>query len=197
MQAEDIHPSSKPPRFRVERAVLDCAAAAPNDHRAVALLASAVQRRVTTAERLSDAMARCPNNLCRRAVLERVIVLTGEGAHSLLEVLHHDTCAAHGLPEPDRQRRIQRAVADAAYDMPVGTLLVELDGRLAHLEASSWWADSQRDNEHSNLGFATLRFPGHVLLTQPHLVAETIATGLRRLGWSEEFRCPRNCPGVR
>jgi hypothetical protein len=81
--------------------------------------------------------------------------------------------------------------------MPLGTLLSEFDGRLAHLEATSWWADMQRDNGHSNAGLPTLRFPGFILLTQPHLVAETIATGLLRLGWDGRLVCPRGCPGLR
>jgi hypothetical protein len=197
MYEQDIQPGSRPRRFRAERAVLDSAAAAPDDRRAVALIASAVQRRVTTAGRLACAMARCPNNLPRRALLERVLVLAGDGAHSLIEVLHHDACSSHGLPSPHRQRRIGSSVADAAYDMPAGTLLAEFDGRLAHLQAVSWWADMHRDNRHSNQGLATLRFPGFILLTDPHLVAETIAVGLTRLGWPGQLRCPRGCPGLR
>ncbi len=195
MHEADIQPDAKPPRFRVERAVLDSAAAASDDHRAVALLASAVQRRVTTADRLTSALARCSNNLPRRQLMERVLRLAGEGAHSLIEVLHHDACSSHGLPDPQRQRRIGPSVADAAYDLPLGTLLAEFDGRTVHLEASSWWADMQRDNRNSNQGLPTLRFPGFILLTDPHLIAETIATGLRRLGWSGEFRCPPGCAG--
>lgn len=193
MDEQDIQPGSMPTRFRLERAVLDSAAAAADDHRAIALLAAAVQRRVTTTERLASALSRCPNNLPRHVLFERVLALTADGAHSLIEVLHHDACSSHGLPAPHRQRRIGTSAADAAYDMPAGTLLAEFDGRMAHLEAASWWADMHRDNGHSNTGLSTLRFPGFILLTQPHLVAQTIAQGLRRLGWTGEFRCPRGC----
>jgi hypothetical protein len=131
--------------------------------------------------------------LPRRGLVERVLTLCGEGAHSLIEVLQDDACSSHGLPAPHRQRRIGNAQADAAYDMPFGTLLAEFDGRLAHLVSPSWWADMSRDNRHSNQGLATLRFPGFILLTEPHTVADTIGVGLRRLGWTGTFRCPRGC----
>lgn len=196
MDEQDLQPGSRPLRFRMERAVLDAAAAAHDARRAIALLATAVQRRVTTAERLTAALGRCPNNLPHRALLERVLALTGEGAQSLLEVLQYDACSSHGLPDADRQRRIGPSVADAAYDMPQGTLLAEFDGRL-HLLPTSWWADKQRDNRHSNQGMPTLRFPGFVLLDNPHEVAETIAVGLTRLGWTGQLQCPRGCSGLR
>jgi very-short-patch-repair endonuclease len=179
-----------PPRLRVERAVLDCAADAKSAETAIALLTSAVQRRVTTAQLLLAALRRLPNQP-RRGLLMDVIELAGAGAHSLLEVAHDRACSSHHLPQPDRQRRVGPAFVDAAYDCPNGTVVVELDGRMAHLGAAGWWRDMQRDNRHTVNGLATLRFPGFVLLTNPHEIAATIAAALTARGWAGTLRCPR------
>jgi hypothetical protein len=52
-----------------------------------------------------------------------------------------------------------------------------------------------RDNQNTVDGVATLRFPGFVLLTDPHAVAEVTARALQRRGWSGSLRCPAGCPG--
>jgi hypothetical protein len=151
----DVHPSAAPPRVRVERAVLDVAAAAAAGDRAVAIVAWAVQRGLTTAERLAVALEAYPT-FPRRALLRQVIRLTGSGAHSLIEVLFVRTVLAHGLPPPRQQVRRGRGRVDAEYD----GLVIELDGRFGHFNASGWWRDMGRDNEHTVDGRATLRFPG-------------------------------------
>lgn len=195
LHPDDVHPTASPPRFRLERSVLDCAATAPDDDQAVALLASAIQRRTTTATRLREAMRRCPN-LRRRALLTDLLDLAEVGAESLLEVLHHRITTSHGLPAPDRQRRLGAAIVDAAYDCPNGSVLVvELDGKLGHLGTDSWWQDMQRDNGHTVATRGVLRFPAFMLITKPHVIAETIAAALRARGWTGEFRCPRGCAG--
>jgi hypothetical protein len=124
LNALDIHPACRPVRFRIERAVLDCAAEALDDGQAAATLATAVQRHSTHPDRLLEVLARLPN-LRRRGYLRDVLELTGEGVHSLLEVAHGQACSAHGLPTPARQRTIGPACVDAAYDLPLGTLLAE------------------------------------------------------------------------
>lgn len=191
----DIHPIAWPRRFRVERAVLDCAAAALSLESAAATVAKAVQRRTTSVGRLLEVLDRL-STLPRRRYLHDVLVLAGEGAHTLIEQAQAQCCRSHGLPEPDRQRQIGATLADAAYDMPLGTVLAEFDGKLGHLEASSWWKDMQRDNRNMTAGLATLRFPGFILLSQPHLVAVTIAEALTVRGWTGTVSCPRGCPGV-
>jgi hypothetical protein len=55
---ERVHWNLGPPRVRFEEAVLDQAAAARTDLEAVAVLADAVQRRRTTADRLLEALDR-------------------------------------------------------------------------------------------------------------------------------------------
>jgi very-short-patch-repair endonuclease len=194
LDERDIHPTAQPARFRLERAVLDCASAATNADQAAAVLASAVQQRATTVPRLRAVLRRCPN-LPRRALLAEILELADDGAHTLLEVAHARATAAHGLPRPDRQRRIGPYTVDAAYDCPRGTLIGEFDGRLGHLDAGGWWGDMSRDNENELDGYLTLRFAGFVLRQRPHEVCVTLARGLTMLGWEGTMRCPRNCPG--
>ncbi|MDQ1649481.1 MAG: hypothetical protein QOG60_1538 [Frankiaceae bacterium] len=192
---QDLHPVGWPARFRVERAVLDCAAAAATDDGAIALLGSAVQRRTTHPSRLRPVLERSPA-LHRRRLLSEVLDLADEGAHTLLEVRHATILRSHGLPDPQRQRRLGPGYADAAHEMPLGTLVFELDGRLGHFDAAGWWKDMTRDNQNTVDGVATLRFPGFVLLTDPHAVAEVTARALQRRGWSGSLRCPAGCPGL-
>ncbi|HSP38490.1 MAG TPA: hypothetical protein VLR26_12125 [Frankiaceae bacterium] len=180
-----------PPRVRVERAVVECAGAAGNLDRAIAVVADSIQRRLTTADRLRRALDLRPC-LRHRAVLLEVLDMCGAGAHSLLEVRHEQIRRSHGLPQPRRQVRHEGAIVDVDYD----GLVVELDGRPGHFEVAGWWKDMLRDDLHTARGRAVLRFPGFVLLTQPHVVAHIEAEALGRLGWTGTLRCPRGCPGL-
>jgi hypothetical protein len=188
----DLHPIGWPARFRVERAVLDCAAAAATEQAAIALLASAVQRRTTHPDRLRPVLDRSPA-LRRRRLLGEVLDLTSEGAHTMLEIRHAAILRGHGLPAASRQRRLAPGVADAVHDMPLGTLVSELDGRLGHVDVAGWWTDMSRDNDNTVEGIATLRFPGFILLTEPHAVAEVTARALVRRGWTGQLRCRMGC----
>jgi very-short-patch-repair endonuclease len=189
--AGDIHPVGTPPRLRVERAALEAAAAARGDEDAIALVSDVVQRGLSTADRLRDVLLRLPT-LRRRAMLDDVLSMAGEGAHTLLEVRHEQIRRGHGLPQPRRQQRHGRAVVDVDYD----GLVVELDGRKGHLDVDGWWKDMLRDDLHEAEGRAVLRFPGHILLTRPHVVAHLEAAVLTRLGWRGPLRCPTGCPGM-
>lgn len=154
----DVHRTASPPRFRLERAVLDCAASAPSMNDAIALLASSVQRRrTTTVPHLHAVLLRHPN-LPRRALLSGVLDLAEDGAHTLLEVLHHRITTSHGLAAPHRQSRIGATVVDGLYACPDGSELVaEFDGKLGHVAARDWWKDMRRDNQNTVGLVATLR----------------------------------------
>jgi very-short-patch-repair endonuclease len=145
--------------------------------------------------RLREVLRRNPN-LRRHALLGQVLDLAADGAETLLEVRHHEITTAHGLPLPDRQRRLGDAVVDGLYECPDGSQLVaEFDGKLGHLDAEGWWADMHRDNRHTIDRLGVLRFPGYLLLTDPHGVATTIAAALTARGWRGVLRCPTSCPG--
>lgn len=120
-----------PPRQRIDEAVLDVALGARGRLAAVAALASAVGSRLTTADRLSAALARRPR-AARRRWMERLLADVAAGTCSVLE--HGQLVRVerpHGLPRAQRQRaeagRAGRVYRDAAYGR---TAYVELDGRL-------------------------------------------------------------------
>lgn len=64
------------------------------------------------------------------------------------------------------------------------------------MDVDGWWKDMLRDDLHKAEGRAVLRFPGHVLLTRPHVVAHLEAAVLNRLGWPGPLQCPPDCPGM-
>jgi very-short-patch-repair endonuclease len=191
LSADEVLDLATPPRVRLERAVLDVAGAATSADGAVATVADAIQRRLTTAERLRSSLLRRPC-LRHRSLLLDVLDMCGAGAHSLLEVTHEQIRRGHRLPTPRRQVRHEAAVVDVDY----GGLIVELDGRAGHFEVAGWWRDMLRDDLHTVRGRAVLRFPAFVLLTRPHVVAHLEADALQRLGWQGKPRCPRGCPGL-
>jgi hypothetical protein len=188
---DEMMDQASPPRVTVERAVLDCAAVARSIDAAIAIVAEAIQRRLTTAERLRRALEKRPC-LRHRALLLEILDMCGAGAHSLLEVRHEQIRRSHGLPEPLRQVRHEGAVVDVDYD----GLIVELDGRTGHFNVSGWWKDMMRDDLHTAAGRAVLRWPSFVLLTRPNVVAHLEAEALRRRGWTGVLRCPPGCPGL-
>ncbi len=78
-----------PPRMRVEEAVLDVAANAPDEVDAVAVIGDAVGSRRTTAGRVLQALE-CRSRIPRREFLSSVLADVADGACSVLE---------HSIPE--------------------------------------------------------------------------------------------------
>nr|WP_212763187.1 hypothetical protein [Gordonia araii] len=188
--------SSCPPRMRVEDAVLDVAANAPDRLRVVAHLADAVGARLTTADRLLDALRRRTRARHRR-FLVAVLADIRDGTHSVLE---HEYLAKverrHGLPTARRQA--PTGVGRAGYrdaDCPEWGLIVELDGRLAHDSAAARDRDLERDLDAVvDLDRTTLRLGWGQVCGRPCSTAAKVARILRKRGWSGSFRrCP-DCP---
>ena len=99
-------------------------------------------------------------------------------------------CRRFHLPEPSRQviRRDEKGRArwlDVYFDE--FSLVIELDG-LWHMEATTWWADLARANQHELDGDGLLRFPNFVVRERPEEVARTVAAALRRRGWTGQPR---------
>ncbi len=63
-------------------------------------------------------------------------------------------------------------------------LVVEIDGRW-HMDARTWWADMQRDNELTIDGYRVLRFPAFVVRDSPAVVARQIGEALRQVSGAE------------
>lgn len=131
------HPARIPPRTRVEPTVIDLVDCADDLDDVLAVMATAVQRRLTTPLRLHTEIERRGTFRWRRQSL-LVLDDLSAGAHSALEVhyLRHVE-RAHGLPRGRRQAvestGLRRAYRDVLY-IDYG-LLVELDGRLGHADA--------------------------------------------------------------
>lgn len=125
------------------------------------------------------------------ALLKDAVAAASGGAESTLEARYlHEVERAHGLPAADRQFRTRRSVrSDAAYRPYL--VLVELDGRQGHEDR---WRqrDNRRDALSAAQGWVTLRFTWADVISDPCLVAETVASTLRTRGWDGSGqRCQR------
>jgi len=190
------HPVLTPPRTRVEATIVDLIGAAPSGEMALALVAQACQRRLTTAGRVRAEL------LGRRTVRWRAAVLAplgdiAAGAHSLLELRYlRDVERRHRLPTGRRQRpsvgRRGREWTDVGYLGYATT--VELDGRLGHDAPSEVWRDSRRDNAAVVAGEAPLRYGWAEVTMRPCAVAAEVALVLKARGWNgQPAKCGRSC----
>ena len=91
--------------MRIEHAVLDVAAEAPDELAAIAVMSDAVRARRTTAARLLEALS-SRSRIPRRSFLLSVLHDVAEGTCSVLEHGYLDRVErAHGLPSGQRQVR--------------------------------------------------------------------------------------------
>lgn len=175
-------PTSRPPRLRLEHAVLVAASGARSDDAAVAVLADACQEGRTTARRLASVLAELPR-LRNRRLLADVLDDVGSGARSPLErryLVHVER--AHGLPRGMRQVRGDGPVyRDVRYE--AAKVIVELDGRLVHDRTEQRTADLDRDLTAAGTGDVTVRVVwGQVL--EPCRLASGVGRLLVSRGWS-------------
>lgn len=143
-----VDPASRMPRCRVEPAVLMWAAYDAPPRAAHAILASAVQQRVTTADRLlrwTDLLKPLRRAPAFRATLGDIVGGSQSGAE--LDVVR--MCRGYQLCPPDRQtgrldRGGKRRWTDCEWDLPDGrTLVLEVDGSF-HMEVEHWGQDKKR-----------------------------------------------------
>ena len=137
------HPVALPPRTRLEDTVVDQVDAARAVDDALAVVADACQRRLTTPSRLAATMERRCG--CRwRAQVLPALADVATGTHSLLELRFlRDVERPHGLPTGKRQRVVRQGHRKGYCDVfyrPEG-VGVELDGRLGHSEIEERWRD--------------------------------------------------------
>jgi very-short-patch-repair endonuclease len=181
----DVHPLKRPKRTKTPRSFVDAASWASHDAEARAILAAGVQQRLVRAAdmlRIADAVP----NLRRRKVIRLTLRDIGGGAHSLPELDFTQLCRDFDLPLPSRQVTRQdsngrRRWLDVFWD-EFG-LVVEIDG-LFHMEASQWWSDMWRGNEHALRLEGVLRYPSFAIRDEPERVAGQVADALRARGWS-------------
>jgi hypothetical protein len=185
-----------PPRLRYEEAVLDVAAAAPDELAMVEELARAVQGRRTTAARLHHALEG-RERLSRSRFLRDVLDDVAAGASSVLEHGYLDRVERrHGLARARRQvrDRVGSGVVyrDVEYD---GGLVVELDGRLFHDTAAQRDRDLDRDLDTAVTGRRTVRLSYGQVFDRPCRTAQRLAALLQAHGWRGRPRgCEAACP---
>lgn len=140
------HPTKSPPRTRIEDTVLDLIDVSTRASAVEAFVTAAVQKRLSTASRLGEALMR-RKKIRWRAMTEAMLLDVAHGAQSPLELEHlRDVERAHGLPVGRRQRRrAGRRVIWVDVDYPDYATRVELDGRLGH-EGDGRFRDRRRDN---------------------------------------------------
>lgn len=185
-----------PPRLRLEEAVLDLAAEAPDDLTVVGLLADAVQRRRTTPARIRAALAG-RSRIARRGFLEAVLGDVAEGTCSVLEHAYLTRVERpHGLPTASRQhvvRSPRRLYRDGHYQR--FGLEVELDGRIWHERSTARDHDLERDLDVLLEGGDTARLGWGQVLGRPCGTALKVAALLQQRGWDgHPTACP-SCPG--
>jgi hypothetical protein len=181
-----------PPQVSVEDTVLDRAELASNPDQVVALVVTAISRRVTTATGLAAALA--ARKRARWRDLLRDLLDDGTGIESPLEWRYHrDVERPHGVPAGERQAVVSGGSErrDIVYDP--WRVITELDGRLGHTGVGAF-KDMRRDNAALTRGEVRLRYGWADVASRPCEVAAQVALVLGRNGWPGSLRrCPR-CP---
>jgi hypothetical protein len=188
------HPARLPPRTRIEETVLDLAADTSSIDEVATWVTRACQRRLTTPERISEALSRRKKMRWRRALVAMVADVA-EGAQSPLEVEYlRRVERAHGLSTGVRnQRWVDRTIRWIDVDLDEFDTRVELDGRLGH-EEEGRFRDRRRDNKSTVSGKATLRYGHAEVFGDPCGIAEEVAAVLTARGWTGYLRpCSPHC----
>jgi hypothetical protein len=182
----DVHPLKRPERTRGPRSFVDGASWASTNAEARTILAAGVQQRLVRANDMLRVVDAVPN-LRRRKLIRLTLRDIGGGAHSLPELDFTQLCRDFDLPLPSRQvirldSSGRRRWLDVCWD-EFG-LVIEIDG-LFHMEASRWWSDMWRGNEHAVRLEGVLRYPSFAIRDEPERVATQVAAALRARGWAD------------
>jgi hypothetical protein len=189
------HPARTPPRTRIEETTLDLIQVSPSFDQALAWLASACGRRLTTPELLLGSMV-ARSRLRWRARLVSALTDVGDGVHSVLEWHYvRGVERSHGLPRATRQvlSRVGGRTRYLDNHYPDFGVAVELDGQAAH-PAEARWLDIRRDNASAEAGIVTLRYGWADVIQEPCRVAAEVAKVLRNHGWTGRLHpCGPSC----
>jgi hypothetical protein len=140
---------SGPPRLPLDYAALLAAERDRFVRRAIGLLASCVQQRLTTADRLLVTQPRI-RKLRNGAVFAVALGDIAGGAQSFAEIDVGHLCERAGLAQPVRQAirkdaEGRRRYLDCEWELPDGRVVVlEVDGSF-HLKVGNWWRDMKRE----------------------------------------------------
>jgi hypothetical protein len=190
-----MHPARIPPQTRIEETVLDLVTVARGLDEACSWVTRAIGRRLTTADRLGQALDLRAKMRWRRE-LNELLSPGAAGSHSVLEWRYHrDVERPHGLPSGSRQARFRSGnhneYRDRLYQAYLTT--VELDGRAAHPDEDRW-RDIHRDNAAAAGGISTLHYGWLDITTRPCQVAAEVAQALAVHGFTGARPCSAECP---
>lgn len=170
------------PRTRPEVAAVHAALWARTDRQASLLLTMPVQQRLTTAERVGQALLTVRRDRRRQLLHDLVLDLLG-GAHSLGELDVARECRSRGLPEPSRQVVRQgpdgRTYLDVVWEE--WGVVVEVDG-IQHGWVQRAVGDALRHNDVALDGTVVLRLPVLGLRVAPDPFFDQIRRALIRAG---------------
>jgi very-short-patch-repair endonuclease len=190
-----LHPARIPPRTRIEDTVIDLWMTARSLDEAVGWITSSLGRRLTTQDKLREAV-QARVRLPRRTQLAELLSPDAAGIHSVLEYRYvRYVERPHGLVGAKRQVRVRRDGRTEYRDQlyaAYGTA-VELDGRAAH-PGDTRWKDIRRDNAAAALGITTLRYGWRDVTGTPCRVAAQIAEVLAASGYNGARPCSADCP---
>ena len=179
----DVHPMRVPRRTRPPRSLLDAASFTESDRYARAILLAGVQQGIASVRQLREALPRRGPCL-RHALINETLDDAEGGIQSVPEADFDRIRRRHGLPEPVRQRVIQRS--DGRYyldaDWDEYALSAEVDG-IPHLDVLNWDADLDRANELAIEHRTLLRFTSYAVRHNPRAVATTLTRALVARGW--------------
>lgn len=135
------------PRARPDVAAVHAALWAYSDKQAALLLTMPIQQRLTTAERIGQALLSVRRD-SRRAFLHRTVLDLLDGVRSISEAEFAAECRRRGLPRPTRQ--VVRKGKDGRYYLDVyweeWGVVVEIDG-IHHTWATNVVGDALRQNQ--------------------------------------------------
>jgi len=132
-------------------------------------------RRIVTDHALEATLRRHPGRPGRPRL---AAALAGPFTRSELERRFLALVKAHGLPEPETNRRRHGYELDALW--PEHRVVVELDGRAAHATSTGHAADRHRSATLTALGYVVLRFTWWDVTHDDHRVADVLAATLAR-----------------
>lgn len=185
--------NARPPRVRIEPALVLAAATAPDDLRAVGLVTDALGARLTTPGRLRrelDLTAR----VRRRDVLNEIVNGLEAGAESVLEQAYlRRVERPHALPPGLRQARLGDQFWRRDVVHPRERVVVEFDGRAHHTAERNGHRDAERDAAAAAAGFVTLRRGWGQVVGAPCATARRVSGLLRIRGWAGTLSPCRSC----
>lgn len=169
-------------RYRLARSILDEASQRIAERRSRALVLAAVQQRRTRTAALWDALSR--RGRCRNRAIIVESIRDAEGGIESLPEREFDLLRRRlHLPEPNRQRAIQRG--DGRYfldnDWPEFGVRTEIHG-IPHSEVGQWDDDLLRQNDISISG-GLLIFSSYAIRHLQTRVGSQLVSMFRRGGW--------------